>query len=274
MDHEILRDVLSERSEELCRDWLAAHLNAVPACLDDALIRETHGRGPALLLALVRVLEGAESDNWGSFSHREAVQLVVSMASTLSESDGSATTAGSLIPTLGAALEAQGVKEASTFLVPLASVAAEACVAARLAALERRHQDALAATSPVVKLREGLLLVTPCAAPDRETSLAIVDRVLQSLMKQEARSPLVVLDLTRLDDAGAPSVVALLSLVEEVTGLGGSCPVVGLTPELLSGIEHDVVDLEAITRWASVEEGLADVWPEGLLRRIARSFLG
>lgn len=266
---EELRVLLAERPDEVAERWLEEHLLAAPLASDDAPIRAAHRLATPTLGALTRALSGADPDDWGSFVHREAVQLVALMARSLADSEATAASVGALVPSLGLAFERLGASAVSGLLIPLTSVACESLTAARLSAQERRHLESLARTTPVVVVRQGVVLVAACGAPDQDVALTVVDRALSAVLELESDAPVVVLDLTHLQGATDEAVAVLLSLPSEIRGLGGTPVLVGLTEAYLEATE---LSLDGVARWSTVSNALEAVGPFGLLRRLGRAF--
>jgi anti-anti-sigma regulatory factor len=263
-------EVAARQAAEVASRWLEAHLAASPASADEAPVRAVHGRAAAALSALEGALAAADAADWSSFGHREAVQTITLMAGALAESGATAAAGGSLVPALVLAFEHCGAAGAASALLPLAAVAAEAFTAARLDARERQHQDALARSAPIVGLRDGVVLVAPCASPGRATASVIVERAVRRLLSLEVAAPVVILDLTHLAEPEPAALAELLSLVDEAEALGGECRVVGLTAVCAAALASRGLDPTALPAIGSVADGLADAAPRGLFGRVAR----
>jgi len=256
--------------EELATSWLAEHLAAVPAGSDAEAVRGVHGRGLSCLEALAAAISAGNPGEWGSFAHREAVQILTLMACSLAETGASPVAAGVLVPALGRALEKQGARSPSSILVPLSGVAVEAFNATCISMAEREGLKRLVRTTPVVKLRQDLVLVAATGTPDGDSATAVVERALRVILKLRTETPVVVLDLSHLEDESRAALVAFLGLPADVAGLGGVCYVAGLTAARRDLACEVGVDLDGVTVWTSLEEGFAKLLPEGLLRRLGR----
>jgi hypothetical protein len=269
-----LRRVVEAHRDEIAKLWLEAHLAAAPVQTDDSLIRDVHGRAGALLDALAVALGSESPGDWGSFAHREVVQLATMMARALAEGGATATSIAGLATALGAALECRGCPAAGSFLAPLAGVATEAVVTARVAALVRQQLDLLARTTPVLTIGRGAVLVAACGAPDLDAAHVVVERALQAVVALETSSPAVVLDLSSLEGERPEALSALLSLPAELAAMGGRCGVVGLTPPRRDALRKAPagVDLDRVVTWASLEDALAACVPRGILGRIKTGF--
>jgi hypothetical protein len=270
MPHERLRKVIAERREELARLWLEAHLAATPVRSDDAVLRDAHGRSGALLEALAVALASDSPDDWGSFTHREAVQTLSLMGTALAGGGATATTAGWLAPALGDALERLGAAAPAALLGQMSAVATEAYATARIAALTRAQMDRLVRTTPVLRLGPAAVLVAACGAPDRDAAFAIVERALQAVLALETRSPTAVLDLGALEGEEPVALEALMTLPAELAGLGGRCGVVGLTAARRVMLVAAGLDLDRVRTWRSIEEALAACQPRSFLARFRR----
>lgn len=259
-----LAELLASDREEIARRWLDDHLAATTFQAEREVVREVHARSAAVLEALAGALAGPAPEDWGSFAHREAVQLVTLMACALAEADASAATAAALVPALIRALERAGADAPAAALLPLAGVAGEGFVAARLAAQARRELDRLAHTAPVLHLPGGVVVVVPPGAPDRRAAEKIVDRALRAVLRDTTGSPLVVLHLEHLVTEDAASLSVLLNLPEDVAGLGGRCLVTGLGEELRDLAAGAGLDLGSV----EVRERLTEALSERLRPRL------
>ncbi len=272
MIQEELESVLAEKRDDLARLWLEEHSAAVPVRSDEAIIKGVHSRSRSFLEALRRAMAGRTPEDWGSFSHREVVQILTLMARSLAEGGATAGATGELVPAFGRALERLGVLQIASILIPLSGVVVEVFTAARFSSLTKRNMDVLIRTMPIFKLRPETLLVAACGAPDRETAAAIIERVLRAVLKLRVDFPVVVLDLTYVEDEHHEALTTFLTLPAEVEALGGSCPVIGVTPARQDALRKVGVELNGVELWDTLEQGLAALMPEGLLQRIGRAF--
>ena len=271
MTDEELQVLVVERRQELAERWFEEHKKTVPVQTDIDVIKGIHRRSLALLTALGRALSSVEPDDWGSFSHREVVQITALIARSLAEGGATAGAAGGLIPALGRALEGLGAPPFMSVLGPLSQVAVEAFTAARLSEMARQSMARLVRTTPILKLRSGTVLVAACGSPDRESAQAIVERTLRAVLSLKTKSPTVVLDLSSLEGEDATVLYAFMSLPAEVAALGGNCGVIGLTPARREALEHAGQNLDSVSSWDTLEQGLTELLPGGLLSRLGRA---
>lgn len=271
MSYDDMRLLIDEKVGEIAALWLEEHLDAVPLSSDKEIIPGVHKRSRAFIKALSRALSSEDPDDWGSFTHREVVQNFTMMVRALAEGGTTAGAAGGLAPAFGKALERLGGTPISSIVLPLSEVATESFSSAQLASRDRAMMDALVRTTPILKLRPGLLLVAACGTPDQDTAQAIVDRTVRAVIKLETHAPAVLLDLSSVEDLSPGALSVFMSLPLEVSGLGGVCAVTGLDPIRRESLIEEGEDLEGVVFWPTLQQGLETHLPEGLLRRIRRA---
>lgn len=271
MSYDDVRRLIEEKEQEIAALWLEAHLESAPLSSDRDTIRGVHGRSSSFLKALARALAGENPGEWGGFTHREVVQIFTMMVRVLAEAKTTAGAAGGLAPSLGKALERLDGDPIAPIVLPLAEVASEAFTAAQLATMAQMHMERLVRTTPILKLRSGILLVAACGSPNQDTAQALVERTLRAVIKTETKSPVVLLDLSSVEEVSTDVLSIFMSLPLEVAGLGAVCAVTGLDPAQREDLVDAGVDLKGISFWGTLEQGFEAHLPEGFLRRIRRA---
>ncbi len=266
-----LAELLVQRSEDVRQRWLESHLSAVSLRSEREIVRQIHERSPSLIEAWAVALSGPHPDDTASFDHREVVQLIASMAHALAEADVTATTAEALVTSLGWACERLGATEVFGPLMPLASVAAESYVTARLSRVRREELERLARTTPVLGLPGGVTVVSACGAPDRRAADEVVDRCLRRILSSATSPPLVVLDMSHLETVEADVVASFLGLAADVGGLDGACTVTGMSDSARELAEQAGIDLSELRIQESLDTALDEFLHPGLLRRVKRA---
>lgn len=271
MSYDNVQRLIEEKEKEIAALWLEAHLESAPLSSDRETIRGVHGRSSSLIKALGRALSSNAPEDWGGFPHREVVQIFTMMVRALAEGRTTAGAAGGLAPALGKALERLGGDRIAPIVLPLAEVAIEAFTAAQLASMAQVNMERLVRTTPILKLRSGILLVAACGSPDQDTAQALVERTLRAVIKIETDAPVVLLDLSSVEDVSTETLAIFTSLPLEVAGLGGVCAVTGLDPAQREDLIDAGVDLKGVSFWGTLEQGFKAHLPEGFLRRIRRA---
>jgi len=262
-----ITEILRDSPGEVARLWRDTHLAAVPVDTDREAVQRAHRRSEALLVALARALSSESPEDWGGFSHREAVQIATMMAWSLAEAGATPAASAALFPCLVVALEELGLERIATHVAPLASVAAEGFAASLLSRRARQEQRGLVSATPVLSLPGATIVVAATGSPSVETAGSIADRATDLALDQER--PWVIVDLSHLGAVEAGALAALVGLAADVERLEGKCLFVGFSDErrkIAEGAGVDVATLEVRAELAgAVSEALGR---RGILGRI------
>jgi len=109
--------------------------------------------------------------------------------------------------------------------------------------------------TPVVPLREGVLLMPLVGSIDSQRGRQILERLMGEVEKERAQ--VVLVDITGVPVVDTAVAQMLLQAVQAVRLLGGEAVLVGIRPEVAQTLVGLGVSLQGIVTRASLREGLA-----------------
>ncbi len=134
--------------------------------------------------------------------------------------------------------------------------------------MERKELAMRQLSTPVTQVWDGILTLPLIGDVDDRRSRQITEDLLANII--ETQSDLVLLDITGIGSINTSVIAQMLRTIRASELLGARCWVVGVSPEIAHTIVNLGVDLQSITTYANLREGLAAAFERLGLRVVKR----
>ncbi|MCC7495271.1 MAG: STAS domain-containing protein [Fimbriimonadaceae bacterium] len=111
-------------------------------------------------------------------------------------------------------------------------------------------------STPVISIWEGILTLPLIGDVDDGRSRQVTEELLSNIVATQ--SDFVLLDITGLGSINTAVIAQLMRTIRAAELLGAQCWIVGVSPEVAQTIVHLGVDMQPITTYATLREGLAE----------------
>ena len=121
--------------------------------------------------------------------------------------------------------------------------------------IDRQRLQLLEATTPVIKLWEGIVAVPLIGTLDSARSQVVMETLLEAVVDQHAR--FAILDITGVPTVDSLVAQHLMKTVAAVRLMGAECVVSGIRPAIAETIVHLGIDLSSVLTRSGLADALA-----------------
>lgn len=133
---------------------------------------------------------------------------------------------------------------------------AEAKLKEQVKVIRKQQQLMIELSTPVIQIWEGILVLPLIGVVDSKRATQIMRSSLEAITRHRAR--LMIIDITGVPMVDTEVANHLIKTIQAAKLVGAKCMLVGISSEVAQTLVHIGIDLDQITTFSTLEDGLQD----------------